>query len=281
MRTILIALALAMTLASSNVVEVRAQSPTIPNFWDSQERFIRPDVKAMPRLRFLTTTDFPPFSYISDDKRLSGFHVDLARAICVELELLEKCQIQALPFEDLQKELDKGEAEALIAGLAKSPQSHANHAFTRPYFKIPARFIVRSSSGAREPMVRALKGKVTGIVANTAHAAYAQVHFTGTQLQLFNTLDDALAALQEGSVDAVFSEALILAGFLQSEPGASCCRFAGGPYLSERFFGSGLSIAVAKDNDDLAQAMNYALRSINDKGIFTELYLRYFPISLY
>ena len=68
-----------------------AQNIAIPNFWDPQERFIKPNVKNLQRLRFLTTTDFPPFSYIDKSKRLSGFHVDLARAICSELELDRAC----------------------------------------------------------------------------------------------------------------------------------------------------------------------------------------------
>jgi len=42
-----------------------------------------------------------------------------------------------------------------------------------------------------------------------------------------------------------------------------------------------LAVALKKDNEELTGAINYALRSINDKGIFAELYLRYFPISLF
>ena len=95
-------LALALILAIIGTTNAQ-QDPVIPNFWDPQERFIKPNVKDLPRLRFLTTTDFPPFSYIDKDKRLTGFHVELARAICAELEVLPVCQIQALPFADLQK----------------------------------------------------------------------------------------------------------------------------------------------------------------------------------
>jgi len=61
----------------------------------------------MPRMRFLTTTDFPPFNFIDRKKRLTGFHVDLARAICEELEVLNRCQIQGLPWEELQDTLKR------------------------------------------------------------------------------------------------------------------------------------------------------------------------------
>ena len=83
----------------------QAQSVLIPNFWDPNERFVKPDFSTRQRLKFLTTTDFPPFNFIDRKKRLSGFHVDLARAICSELDMLAKCQIQALPWDELDEAL--------------------------------------------------------------------------------------------------------------------------------------------------------------------------------
>src|SRR5690606_27852155 len=36
-------------------------------------------------VRFLTESDFPPFNFYDEDGVLTGFNVDLARAICLEL----------------------------------------------------------------------------------------------------------------------------------------------------------------------------------------------------
>ena len=151
--------ALTMMLFGGLSHSVRAQeNPVIPNFWDPQERFIKPNVKDLPRLRFLTTTDFPPFSYIDKEKRLTGFHIDLARAICAELEVLPVCQIQALPFAELQQQLDESRGEAIIAGMAKrntcqNGKFHGITASTTPSGKkftklFPAS--VSTGSGARK-----------------------------------------------------------------------------------------------------------------------------------
>ena len=94
----------------------------MPVLWDAKERLPKPDLSALPRLRFLTTTDFPPFNFLDGAGRLSGFHVDLARAICAELGIAEKCQIQALPWAELEGALQKGEGEAIIAGIAATPE---------------------------------------------------------------------------------------------------------------------------------------------------------------
>ena len=73
-----------------------------------------------------------------------------------------------------------------------------------------------------------------------------------------------------------------LSFWLQSEAAAGCCVFAGGPYLESRFFGQGYAIAIAKGtNGDLKRALNAALQSIYDKGVYAELYLRYFPVGFF
>ncbi len=258
-----------------------ADDPIIPNFWDPQERVIRPDVKDLPRLRFLTTTDFPPFSYVDSDKRLSGFHIDLSRAICRELELLNVCQIQALPFAQLESELNAGNGDAIIAGIAINAETRERLEFSRPYFRLPARFVAKKGSGLAEPLVKSLEGAPVGVVDGTAHAAFARDHFSDIHVRLFANQEDALVALNKGDVKAVFSDGLSLAFWLQGPRGRECCQFVGEPHLSERYFGAGLAVALPRDNEELAEAINAALRAINDKGIFAELYLRYFPISLF
>lgn len=258
------------------------QSINIPNFWDPQERFIKPNVTDLQRLRFLTTTDFPPFSFIDKDKRLIGFHVDLARAICAELEVMPVCQIQAVPFGELEEHLQDGGGDAIIAGLAPSVVTRQKFAFSRPYFRLPARFLSRADSDLDEPLSERLAGLEVGVVDGTSHAAMAVAKFGDLRLRLFATQDAAIRALQRNEIVAVFGDALSMTFWMQANrQAAQCCKFVGGPYLSETYLGPGLSIAVPRENQNLKRALDYALRSINDKAIFAELYLRYFPIGLF
>ncbi len=118
----LIVCLIALATFTEITAPTQAQSVLIPNFWDPNERFVKPDFSARPRLKFLTTTDFPPFNFIDRKKRLTGFHIDLARAICDELDMLAKCQIQALPWDELDEAMEKGEGDAIIAGLAVSAE---------------------------------------------------------------------------------------------------------------------------------------------------------------
>ncbi len=253
----------------------------IPNYWDEAERFEKPDLKTLPRLRFLTTTDFPPFNFIDRKKRLTGLHVDLARAICAELDVLNRCEIQAVPWGELNSSLQKNEGEAVLAGIAVNDQTRKDYDFSRAYLRIPARFVVRKDADLSGDAYSTLFRKKIGIIAGSNHAVYfGQVFGSRTSVE-FKTREDALVALQKKDVDAVFSDALSLSFWLASSASNDCCNFLDGAFESERHFGGGLSVALPKGRQDLVDAMNYALKEINQKGTFAELYLRYFPLGLY
>ena len=268
-------------LAQEETGSANEQSLLIPNFWDRHERFVKPDTSTIGRLKFLTTTDFPPFNFIDRKKRLTGFHVDLAREICRTLDILLRCQIQALPWEDLLPELEKGEAEAIIAGLSSDGTVAEKLMFTRKFLHIPARFAVRRDAGLEAPAYAAIFRRKTGVVTGSAHKAYFEEIFANRQFEEFETRDAALVALKEGKIDAVFSDALSLSFWLSSEDAADCCTFLDGAFMSREHFGSGLSIAVSRERKDLHTALNFALSEINRNGKFAELYLRYFPLGLF
>ncbi len=77
----------------------------------------------------------------------------------------------------------------------------------------------------------------------------------------------------------LFGDGFALSFWLNGASSGGCCAFAGGPFIESRYFGEGIGIAVKRGNDTLRQAINWALFRIWETGRFTELWLRYFPIS--
>lgn len=274
-------LCLALLLAISAGAGAAAQGVSIPNFWDPGEKIAEPDLSTLQRLRFLTTTDFPPFNFIDRRRRLAGFHVDLARAICAELGILPKCQIQALPWEELEDAMAHGDGDAIIAGLDVDTESRKRFEFSRPYLRIPARFIARRDDSFGEPISDVVLRHKVGLVAGSKHLNWFDTVFRRGQREVFPTRQAALEALQDKRVDLVFSDAVSLSFWLLSTASRDCCAFVGGPYMASASFGQGMAIAFPKGRSDLAAATDYALKEISEKGIFAELYLRYFPLGLY
>lgn len=258
-----------------------AAEVAVPNYMDPRERIAVPDLSSRSRIRFLTTADFPPFSFLDRTGRLSGFHVDLARAICNELSALDKCQIQALPWTELPSALASGQGEALIAGIAITPESRTRYRFTRPYLALPARFVVRRDAAIGGTTARALSARRVAVMANSAHEAMLRNWFPDILAVTFDRSDWMFDALRKGQVDALFGDGVQLSFWLSSESAQDCCSFFDGPFLSVDYLGEGLAIAVSPDNQPLADAFDHALAALNRNGRFAELYLRWFPNGLY
>jgi polar amino acid transport system substrate-binding protein len=259
----------------------QAQEPTIPVFWDARERLAKPDLTAVQRVRFLTTTDFPPFNFLDGSGRLTGFHVDLARAICSELDILDKCQIQALPWGELDAALADKQGEAIVAGISVTAETRAKYGFSRSYLQFPARFVVPTASAISEPVYQKSTGKRVGVIAGSAHERMLRDYFPDVKVVTYIKQEWVFDDLKAGKIDAAFGDGMRLAFWLSGSDSNACCRFAGGPYLAPEYLGTGLAVATAKDDPLLAHAFDYALQQINVKGIFAELYLRYFPVSFF
>ena len=251
----------------------------VPDFWDPKRRIERPTTGAIQAIRFVTTDDFPPFNFLDANGHLTGFNVDLARAICAELAV--PCTIQARQWDDLVNRVATKSADAVIAGIAITAESRATLDFSDVYLRSPARFVVRRKDAGMDISPEGLRGHTLAVVTSTAHEAYLASMFPEIGRKLYPTADDARRALQSGAADAHFGDGLQLSFWLASEAAANCCVFAGGPYLDSRFYGQGYAIAFAKGSTDLKHAVNAALQAIYEKGVYAELYLRYFPVGFF
>ncbi len=249
----------------------------VPGFWDPRRRPERPDLSRVNVIRFITEIDYPPFNFAAPDGNPQGFNVDLARLICEEVKLT--CTIQMRRFETMVSTLNSNQADAAIASIAVTSDMRLKVDFTDPYYRTPARFAARRDFAIDDPLPEKLEAKKVAVVAGTAHEAYLKALFTEAELRPFPNAADARAALKSGAVDLLFADAISLAFWLNGTDSENCCSFRGGPYTDSRFFGEGIAIAVRRGNDTIRQAINWAMFRAWEQGKYTDLWLRYFPIS--
>jgi polar amino acid transport system substrate-binding protein len=254
---------------------------SLPILFDSRERLPKPDLSSLVRLRFLTAMDFPPFNFTDQSGKLAGFHVDLAREICAELEIADKCQIQALPFGDLRQALAASQGDAVLAGIAVTPDLRSQLAFSRPYLMLPARFVRNRSVDLGGTTAAALAGKRVGVVRATAHAQMLSTFFPAIVPVAFDDSQALFAAVKNGAVDAGFADGLQLSFWTASPSAEKCCELFDGPYLSQQFLGEGMTVMLRQQDGDLAAAINHSLATLSRNGRLQEIYRRYFPTSLY
>ena len=265
--------------AAPGAPQVRGEDGQRVQKWREMQVGPKPDWSWLPQLRVLTEADYPPFNYYDEEGRLTGFNVDLARAICRELSI--DCDINTGEWNTLVPSLKNNEADAVVASMAITGKTLAEVEFTSRYYMTPARFVGKAGNGFKEITVDALRGERIGVVRGSSHEAFLRDFFEDAKIVPFDTPEQARAALKNGEADLIFGDGISLMFWIQGTNSNRCCEFKGEGYTEPRYFGDGVGIAVKKGNARLREVLDYALARVKASGRYEELMLRYFPLPLY
>jgi polar amino acid transport system substrate-binding protein len=260
-----------------------AQTPTrkaiVPDAWQGDVLRPRPDMQGVQTLRFVTDNDYPPFHYIDEVGSLTGFNVDLAKAICEALEV--QCEVRDVDWSELLPSLDRDEADAAIASIRITAEALEKADFTTRYYATPARFVARKDTELADIRPETVEDVKIGVVKGTGHEAYLKKFFPEAEIVSFETVEDAQKALQGAAVDFMFGDGIGLTFWINGVSSEGCCEFRGGPYVDTKYFGEGVGIAVKRGNRRLGEILNYGLEQVHASGRYEELFLRYFPMSFF
>jgi len=238
----------------------------------------KPDWSWLPQLRVLTEADYPPFNYFGEDGQLVGFNVDLARAICRELNV--NCEITTAEWSALTPALKNNETDAVLASMTINAKALSEVDFTNRYYATPGRFVSRNGTNL-DITSAGFKGKKVAVVQGTAHEAFLRDFFESAVIVPFTNTTEARNALKTGNVDLLFGDGISLMFWVLGTDANRCCEFRGDGYIQPRYFGDGVGIAIKKGNTRLRDVLDYAMARVRASGRFEELMLRYFPLPLY
>ena len=150
--------------------------------------------------------------------------------------------------------------------------------FTGKYYATPSRFVAKKGKYGKR--FKPNKKKL-GTQRSTIFQNFLEDNFPKAKIKLYDTIEQALLDLQSGRLDAVMSDGLQLQdGFLKSDKGAGY-ELVGKAYYDKKWFGEGIGIAVRKQDKDLTEAFNQAIKAIRKKGIYQEISNRYFGYDVY
>jgi polar amino acid transport system substrate-binding protein len=263
-------------LASGCMAEtMRAKDVFLPAFSDPHRRVEPPGAQGRRPLRFLTSDDYPPFEFVDPQGALAGFNIDVARAICEQLQA--SCTIQPRRWDELLDALAAKDGDAVIASL--KPAAVAGRAvFTEPYYLTPARFVAVAGAAPLDARPEGMADKKIGVEAGGAHEAFLRRFFPHAVVIPFDSREKMMRAVLDKQVDAGFGDAISLSLWMNETPG---CAFVGGDWLEPAYFGEGVGIGVRPDDRDTRRRLNWALQKLDESGKLAEFYLKYFPTGIY
>ena len=83
-------------------------------------------------IRIATEGAYPPFNYTNADGSLSGFDVDVANALCEQMQA--NCEIVAQDWDGIIPGLLAQKYDAVIAGMSITAERQEKVDFSEPYF---------------------------------------------------------------------------------------------------------------------------------------------------
>lgn len=240
--------------------------------------FCMPVLAALPsKVRIGTEGAYEPFNYIDPKGDLKGFDVDIARALCKEMNV--ECVFVTQSWDGIIPGLLLGKYDAIVASMSITEQRKEKVLFTDSYYSTPARFTVRT--GYKLDITPAgLKGKNIGVQRGTIHQNYLDGEFKGVvNLKIYQTQEEANFDLLNGRLDAVLADSTVLYGWIEKHAKGKL-EFTGPDLKDPKYFGDGAGIALRKKDTELKKAFDAAIAKIKADGRYDVIRKQYFPFDI-
>lgn len=229
-------------------------------------------------VRIGTEGAYPPFNYITADGKLTGFDVEIAEALCEEMQV--KCEFVTQDWDGIIPALLAGKFDAIIASMSITEERKKKVDFTNKYYNTPPAIAVSKESGLKNVTVNDFSGMIVGAQNSTTHSNYAEAKFKDAEVRLYPTPDEYKLDLANGRLDAVIDDIIVLSEWVDSSDGA-CCRMAGALPVDPVINGEGAGIALRKGEDELRERFNDAIQAIRTSGKYAEINDKYFDFDVY
>ncbi|WP_350313788.1 arginine ABC transporter substrate-binding protein [Dickeya fangzhongdai] len=224
---------------------------------------------AADTIRFAASATYPPFESLDAGNQIVGFDIDLANALCKQLQAT--CTFTNQAFDSLIPALKFRRYDAVISGMDITPERSKQVAFTQPYYANSA--IVIAQKGKLHTLAD-LKGKRIGMENGTTHQKFLQDKHPEVKTVPYDSYQNALIDLKNGRLDGVFGDTAVVNEWLKTNPDLAT---VGEKVTDPAYFGIGLGIAVRPDNQALLEKLNSALNAIKADGTYKAINDKWFP----
>ena len=212
-------------------------------------------------ITFAMEPSYPPFEFTNEKGDIVGFDVDVANAICKEIQAT--CKFKGESFDALIPNLKAKRFDAAISAMDITETRAKQVLFSDAYYDSTASYV-------------ALKGKATldtakniGVQNGTTFQQYTIAETKQYAPKAYASLQDAILDLKNGRIDIIFGDTAVLADMIDEEPEI---QFVGDKVTNKKYFGNGLGIAMNKSSKELAEDLNKGLRAIKANGEYQKIY---------
>ena len=205
--------------------------------------------------------DVPPFGFQNPQtNEVEGFDVELGKAVAaklgVEPKFIEAISDNRIPF------LEDGTADLILSTMTINEERVGQINFSDPYFIARGRVLVKEDSDITG--VADLAGKNVCTALGSTYEANLKEQAPEAKLKLVDSYSECLELIQNGAVDAVSTDDVILTGMIIQDDTLKLV----GEELTQEPYGAG----IKKDDAQMTDFVNGVFKEVKDSGKWNELF---------
>lgn len=221
-------------------------------------------------LKVATDATFPPFESVDPDTdECVGFDIDLIKAIGVEMGA--EVEILNTAWDGILPGLINGNYDIVIAAMTITEERLMAVDFSEPYFNASQVLVVRKDDD-RIKGLDDLTGMVAAVQIGTTGDLEASEIKSLKRVARFNYFPEAFMELQNKSADVAIVDLQVALDYMKNNPEGA--KIVGEPFTQEQY-----GIAIRKGRKELLDQVNQALAAVVEKGIYDEIYTKYFGVN--
>ena len=197
-------------------------------------------------ITFAMEPSYPPFETTNEKGEIVGFDVDVANAICKEIQAT--CHFKSQSFDALIPSLKAKRFDAAISAMDITEARAKQVSFSNAYYDSTA---------------------TIGVQNGTTFQQYTAAETKQYNAKSYASLQDAILDLKNGRIDIIFGDTAVLSDMISKEPEI---QFVGEKVTNKKYFGNGLGIAVNKSSKELLESLNKGLETVKANGEYQKIY---------
>ena len=219
---------------------------------------------------FATEGTWSPWTFHNEADELTGFDIEVARAIAAELGV--EATFAEGEWDGLLAGLDSGRFDTMANGVSVTPEREEQYDFTEPYAY--NRIVVITTADSDIASMEDLDGKRTANTLGSSYATLAESFgATNTGVDDFN---QTIELLQQGRIDATLNDEVVFYDYMNAHPDAPLKIAAENSEATHVAF----PLRKGAETEALREAMNEAINTLRENGTLGELSQEFFGIDI-
>ncbi|MCW5711890.1 ABC transporter substrate-binding protein [Shinella sp.] len=215
-----------------------------------------------------TMGDAKPYAFTTSDGNFTGFDIELFLNVAERIGFKkEQVIFTGQEFAALMPSVANSRFDVAAAAIGTTDKRKETVDFTDGYL---AGYLSILTPDAAIKDAASLQGKRLGVVQGTLQEIYAEKNFAGADLVKFPDNNSAVAALNNGTVDAHFLDYEAAKDYSGRYPELTIA-------VNIPSFDAPAGFVVRKGNDKLREALNKALHDAMQDGTWKKIHEKWFP----